>query len=1693
MKYHSTKNTILTIVIILTSFFIISFLGIKYLNAKTPIEAVAEALVENLELPSDYQIEINNINKSFLLNQKIDSIVIKKVDKVFLELKDVELKHSLLDYVKLFIFNNNENLLISANSIEINYNKYFYDIIPGLKNIKIRDNTFSRIKSDEILEPIKINNSFDLEVFREQIQQNNAINVSDFLPSFLNNSRVSIKINTGNINFDDNNFKANTMFKDFELNISEDSFLTDIKAKVTKFNLSNNSFSIQSDYAIFDFDKTKINIDCTNLLFINDEMKLGANSFNINYSLLDFERAILKYDFLNIVYKNTTINVEKGNSKIDSNFKDFSLYNSFDNLNLSLDNLSFNSRKIDFNASYVNKKLAIILSTGPKNNIRDKSLGNFDFNNLYISLSSDSLLPTDFSIMLENGEYRKDNNIININNFESSIFSNVNSSLYFNEDGTINFDEFNQENLKESYKEINATIGAESEGYIKAIDNDFETDIYSTFTLEDSFNQITATIDLRDAQLSRIDDELNVTLAYQGPLSFKNNKLKMLETQIRMGESIQSSLIASSRESIKESSLEGNIQFTDFIPTKVLYYVNNYIPVIANYVDNSTTVNGSINFSGKLDETAFLKVTGDVDSSLVLNNLYFGTTPINIGMSLSTYINQDNLSLNKFNIASFGYRLSASGIYDSINNLPSMNFEVNSIKNGTNLFTTSLYPINNKLGFNLLIPSFESFYFSGVINQLDESDIKFSTELQISEDDYPINVNINRTNLNISAYSDKGLDFKLDIGKSIKASLIFDNLFSKTLDNSYLDGSLNYSASDIGEWEFLANKFLINYSEGKIIFGFDSNINKNEIVFSNIEFKNNLSLNENNQSYYSGDFSYKKEELKDTYKLNPYSLNLSFGDGIDQNIDVVATNDGFSNHIFVDFSNVNFAPLFQLDDELIFNFRLIGNNNGEDINSFRGNINLYDENITTKTEEVYAKESNRITSNFLWKTLSLIPFIDILDFESSPTTNSIISVVSSTNLSLTSNIFVDGSTFSLSSLNFKAGDVKLSNADISLDTKMKEFNVNSSISYLKHSKNTNQNSSADLLFNLNFQSLFDNVKELYFTSVIDDSSKLNYKKLYNKIKELFFEKRINLDAFNGINGKLKIDNIEVLKDTNEFEKLWDSTLLDTTNLSFIDSSFFVENSVINIDGINLNGSVDLINKNLNIDVDKNFGIGLIAEFDYNNSSHNLFIKDLYLPVNLISNLLYYNLFKLYDGVVTGNLLISDINTNPQFFGTLNINNINANFFWVKDQLVSFHNSTLVAFGNDLSIKNSQFDVYNSETNTISKGTADLNIRYIKDFPLSVEIGLNIDDYVLGVFPLLKSNIWSEGYAKGTIDILLENNWKYIDGALIVKDAIIKGELEPIPNWFISSKNFNVNMEIQTGSNVTAYYPSLNNPILKTTLNKNQNFSLNIDNRKAKASADGKLSLAQGELFYFQKNFFINSGSISFDQDLSSENIKLLLSLNATLKEYDSEGNDVDINLILNNSSIDNLNPMFTSIPVKSTTEIMSILGQSVTGVSSDGSVKVGGLATAATSIFSSLGYINTGGVSSLNKTIAKTLNLDIFSLNSNIVENLLLDTLSVNNRNNNSPLARYLDNTSIYMGKYISNDSYLQLIINLIADQDSKNSSFLASDLKLDFEVTYDIDSPIAKFSIFTNPQQLSIIDILDTIGFSVTKTIYLR
>ncbi|MFA7396216.1 MAG: hypothetical protein WCY81_04405, partial [Sphaerochaetaceae bacterium] len=179
-----------------------------------------------------------------------------------------------------------------------------------------------------------------------------------------------------------------------------------------------------------------------------------------------------------------------------------------------------------------------------------------------------------------------------------------------------------------------------------------------------------------------------------------------------------------------------------------------------------------------------------------------------------------------------------------------------------------------------------------------------------------------------------------------------------------------------------------------------------------------------------------------------------------------------------------------------------------------------------------------------------------------------------------------------------------------------------------------------------------------------------------------------------------------------------------------------------------------------------------------------------------------------------------------------------------------------------------------------------------------------------------------------------------------------------------------------------------------------------------------------------------------------------------------------------------------------TNEILELLGQRIINpysVQESGLQSFASVASTATDVITRLGVFQATTISiGFSTIIREALGLDVFTIRTNLLTNILFDTIPLTGGDtSSSPLARYLDNTTLYIGKFLFEELYLQGMLHLRKDPLARGSSFLANDLYVDTELSIEWDTPLATFSLFTQPEELSMFDLFDTMGFSVTKRFY--
>lgn len=379
----------------------------------------------------------------------------------------------------------------------------------------------------------------------------------------------------------------------------------------------------------------------------------------------------------------------------------------------------------------------------------------------------------------------------------------------------------------------------------------------------------------------------------------------------------------------------------------------------------------------------------------------------------------------------------------------------------------------------------------------------------------------------------------------------------------------------------------------------------------------------------------------------------------------------------------------------------------------------------------------------------------------------------------------------------------------------------------------------------------------------------------------------------------------------------------------------------------------------------------------------------------------------------------------------------------------------------------------------------------------VELWVPEDEAIHVRVPVYNYNIEIAGDVSGNFTINSDLSKINLSGTLDLYNARMSYGMGPLPQWWSPSR-FEVsnNFDIVLRQNCSFVLPLSQQPIVRAYFDEDVAFHFMYDSLTGEKAINGTLSFRSGEIYYFQKNFFITEGSIVLPQsgaDLSA----IRMNFRARLRSYDSDGERVDIYLVLRNASFDNINPTFESTPAMSTEEIMSILGTSLLPESAYGSNNLSSVASLVTSgvdVLNRMGVINTSSYADLGSVVRDSLGFDIFSLRTSILENFLIDAVfsSSGSSYSFSPLATYLNNTSIYMGKYLQNNLYLQIMVYLQAvDSIENRTSFLSDDLSLDLEISLEWENPLGTITFFTSPDNLTLHSLFDNFGITYSNTIY--
>ena len=416
-----------------------------------------------------------------------------------------------------------------------------------------------------------------------------------------------------------------------------------------------------------------------------------------------------------------------------------------------------------------------------------------------------------------------------------------------------------------------------------------------------------------------------------------------------------------------------------------------------------------------------------------------------------------------------------------------------------------------------------------------------------------------------------------------------------------------------------------------------------------------------------------------------------------------------------------------------------------------------------------------------------------------------------------------------------------------------------------------------------------------------------------------------------------------------------------------------------------------------------------------------------------------------DIVVTGNLDDPELNgwalienpvaKLPMFFkpklSTPEIRfNIISNEFQVPDTIFTIKNNQRLLAGLTIYMNKWDLDHMEGELHSYKKDLLPLNLE-TDVFTLSGNVSMNLDMYYENDIMEITGNIDGEN-AELVLPIFSLN----------------AAESAPQPMQVIT------NLDITLGTHASVRL----DPIIRCVFVPNTTMKVITNEPEDIYRIEGDLKFRSGDLAYLNRNFYIKSGSIRFeDEDIANPT----LTVTAETRERDEKGQTVKIVMDVENQTLQDMEPRFTSVPAKSETEIRALLGQ-IALADSD---------SAGDFLFAASDYaLQTTIVRQAENKLRDLLNFDIFSLRTNVLQNTYNVSIARNSSKEKISIGNFLDNTTVYIGKYLGSSLYVDAMLHVSFEDSNVNDINAAGKILFQPEFGMELESPFANIRVNMAP-----------------------
>jgi len=588
----------------------------------------------------------------------------------------------------------------------------------------------------------------------------------------------------------------------------------------------------------------------------------------------------------------------------------------------------------------------------------------------------------------------------------------------------------------------------------------------------------------------------------------------------------------------------------------------------------------------------------------------------------------------------------------------------------------------------------------------------------------------------------------------------------------------------------------------------------------------------------------------------------------------------------------------------------------------------------------------------------------------------------------------------------------------------------------------------------------------------DELTAADLKVDYKKIKVLLPELRLNrIESYAKLNGEIQGVLMNKWLESNlqinaAFQNI-DSWLEIKQALASINGSINVNNIMFNYEKYepfsfvfaNNNGTVSVSSspKNmLKFEMDKegNFFAGFSNPLPvrstvagvYKDGVINARCNDFYMDLSAIWDLAGMSPdFDITGGYVTGKVDIRGSVLAPEFYGTARGTSFRflvPNYITQDIKPVPFN---AILEGNEV--------VFGPVPVTVGGGAGTVSgwLRFESWIPDNVGLEITVPRNTPIPYMFKVPGFLAKGDVAGKINLINENKLMDVSGNILVNntemgiifDEVMQARNETeknAANAFYVQNPAVINLTITTGPVVEFIWPNTSAPILRANPEIGTVVEVFADTMTGQYSFDSDITIRSGEMYYFDRSFYIRQGNLVFREN--EQQFSPRISARAEIRERTDSG-PVTVSMIINNEPLLSFVPRFESSPSLTQLEIYSLLGHSMYAMSGnenpDTATRV--LLSSTTDVISQffasseLGQITS--IRQFERAVRNWLNLDMFSVRTKILQNMVVSNVGQAPVDRNNRVGNYFDNTTVYLGKYIGQDMFIQGMVSMRYDENS--------------------------------------------------------